>query len=259
MYLYDRGGGVALVDFGASASSSIITQVNWRWDLYKQEWAWFWVRKTSGSDTDYPWASYWPKTNEVDVSPWGRGDYKAVLTSLTVRLLDDGVLETAVSMNPWTQVAIETLRSLRKRPGGALRDPVRVLGDFKGLGQSHIVALATPDLAILALVSPSSRVAEGWILEHSIAPKVPKSPSGTVSIGCFNFIGLWFILGTIKNAQVTVLRFRLRDGTEVDANPQEGGFLVIRELDPVPFEITVLKQDGHVLERLRFPPQSSSE
>lgn len=86
MYLSDGGNLVGALDFGAQSSKGQMVQESWTWDLYKYQ-APFWLRKTGDSGVDHIVSSFWePPPTTVNVSPWGSGNYKAVLSYLEVIL-----------------------------------------------------------------------------------------------------------------------------------------------------------------------------
>lgn len=155
-------------------------------------------------------------------------------------------------MNPWTQVAIDELK--KGRGPHVPRGTPQVLSDMPGLGQSRIIVLAWPHDWSIALVVPSTKRKEGWQPRDMVTHGGLKSPAELVAHAYFDFLGLCFIAGTAK-PQVARLHFELADGSQVDANVRDGGFLVVTEVDPIPFEATVLKADGQVLDRFRIPPE----
>ncbi|MCL4488518.1 MAG: hypothetical protein M1570_10370 [Chloroflexi bacterium] len=140
---------------------------------------------------------------------------------------------------------------------GRPASPMQVAGEFKGIGQSWVTVLTTPQDLCAALVSPSVRKPSGWGVENSITVKGTRAPSGSVDIGCFNFLGLWLIVGRRLDPRAASLQLQLREGDAVDAAVQNDAFLVVRELDPAPFEVTVQGGEGQALERFSFPPRGS--
>lgn len=171
-------------------------------------------------------------------------------------------------MNPWTQVAIERLRQKRVSP---LREPVQVLGEAKGLGQSRIVALAHPGTEFLDRIRKTTRLTVAlvvpvalrdggeWALESSRTVQGYKSPSNMLVVGCINRFGIWLTLGTITDRQVYALRLHLRNEQEIEPDIEDQGFLLITEMDPRPFQVTLLSRDNQVLEQFPFPPYASIE
>jgi hypothetical protein len=155
-------------------------------------------------------------------------------------------------MNPWTQVAMEI--SKKQRGPLLLRSTPQVLGELPGLGQSHIVVLAWSGSMSVVLVVPSARKKEGWAPQSATTTGRHKSSAGTITFGYFAFEGLWLIPGTAK-PQVDRLHFHLGDGSQVDVGVRDGRFLVVREVDPLPFEATVLRADGQVLDHFHLPPE----
>jgi hypothetical protein len=86
MYLSDGGNLVGALDFGAESSRGQMVQETWTWDLYKYQTP-FWLRKTGYSGVDHTVSTFWERPNDtVNVSSWGAGSYKAVLSYLEVIL-----------------------------------------------------------------------------------------------------------------------------------------------------------------------------
>ncbi|MCL4488528.1 MAG: hypothetical protein M1570_10420 [Chloroflexi bacterium] len=94
-------------------------------------------------------------------------------------------------------------------------------------------------------------------MENSITVKGTRAPSGSVDIGSFNFLGLWLIVGRRLDPRAVSLQLQLGEGDTLDAPVQNDAFLVVRELDPAPFGVTVQGAEGQALERFSFPPRRS--
>jgi hypothetical protein len=157
-------------------------------------------------------------------------------------------------MNPWTQAAMEI--SKKQRGPFLLHGTPQVLGELPGLGQSHIVVLAWSNSMSVVLVVPATRKKEGWAPQSATTTGRDKSSAGAISFGYFAFEGLWLIPGAAK-PQVDRLHFHLGDGSQVNGAVRDGRFLVVREVDPMPFEATALTKDGQVLDRFRLPPEKA--
>lgn len=155
-------------------------------------------------------------------------------------------------MNPWTQAAMEI--SKKQRGPFLLRGTPQVLGELPGLGQSHIVVLAWSNSMSVFLVVPSTRKKEGWAPQSATTTGRKKSSAGTITFGYFAFEGLWLNPGTAK-LQVDTLHFHLGYGSQIDTEIRDGRFLVVREVDPLPFEAPALTKDGQVLDRFQLPPK----
>lgn len=51
------------------------------------------------------------------------------------------------------------------------------------------------------------------------------------------------------------IHFQFGDGSEIDVDVRDGVFLCVREIDPIPFEATVLSTDGKEIDDFRIPPK----
>ncbi len=81
-----------------------------------------------------------------------------------------------------------------------------------------------------------------------------KSSARKVIWGYFAFEGLWLVPGIAK-PEVGRLHVKLGDGSELDEEVREGRFLIVREVDPIPFEATVLSPDGKAIDDFGLPPK----